>query len=87
VTVHQDAALYATLLAPGDTLDHRFRGGFKGYLFVVHGSAYLTAGADAGELDEGGAAKIAEEQAFTVRGMNTGAELLLVETRGEDPGS
>src|SRR5687768_9480271 len=41
VTVHQDAAVYAGLLEPGAETEHRFRTGFGGYLFVVHGEAEL----------------------------------------------
>jgi redox-sensitive bicupin YhaK (pirin superfamily) len=81
VTVHQDAALYATLLEPGQALTHPFRDGFMGYLFVVHGAASLSADAETGELDEGGAAKIVGEPEFSVRAGDAGAELLLVETR------
>jgi redox-sensitive bicupin YhaK (pirin superfamily) len=86
VMVHQDAVVYATLLGPGQALDHRFRAGFQGYLFVVHGSAEVAArpDIDPGELDEGGAAKIIEELAFTVRAGSAGAEMLLVETRTVD---
>jgi hypothetical protein len=78
VTVHQDAVVQATLLGPGETADHRFRDGFQGYLFVVHGSAQVG---EAGPLDEGGAAKVSAEPGLTVRAGETGAELLLVETR------
>jgi quercetin 2,3-dioxygenase len=84
VTVHQDAAVYATLLEPAETLSHRFRAGFQGYLFVVHGSVDVTADADNGEIDEGGAAKIVDEPEFVVRAHHDGAELLLVETRAID---
>jgi quercetin 2,3-dioxygenase len=83
VTVHQDAAVYATLLDPGESLRHRFRPGFYGYVFVVHGSAGVEAGADpGGELDEGGAAKVTDEAELTVVAGAAGAEVLLVETRG-----
>ena len=34
VHVHQDAAVYAALIAPGEALTHRFREGFWGYVFV-----------------------------------------------------
>ena len=62
VTVHQDAAVYATLLDPGQPLTHRFRPGFQGYLFVVHGSARRRwPRSDEGDLDEGGAAKVQDE--------------------------
>ena len=57
VTVHQDAAVYATLLDPGESVDHRFRAGFQGYLFVVHGTASVAGERDAGELDRGGRAR------------------------------
>jgi quercetin 2,3-dioxygenase len=84
VTVHQDAAVYATLLGPGELLSHTFRPGFQGYLFVVHGSARVAAGSDEGDLDEGGAAKVVGERSVDVRAGDDGAELLLVETRSID---
>ena len=84
VTVHQDAAIYATLLTPGQDLDHSLRTGFNGYLFVVHGDAHIATDADARELDEGGAAKVVDEPEVTVRAGDRGAELLLVETRAVD---
>jgi redox-sensitive bicupin YhaK (pirin superfamily) len=87
VTVHQDAAVYATLLSPGQAVSHRFRAGFQGYLFVVHGAAHASTDGDAGELDEGGAAKVVGETEIDVRARDDGAELLLVETRNiERPG-
>ena len=85
VTVHQDAAIYTTLIDAGHSLTHRFRPGFIGYLFVVHGGAMVSATATTGgELDEGGAAKIVGESELTVRASISGAELLLVETRAVD---
>jgi redox-sensitive bicupin YhaK (pirin superfamily) len=86
VTVHQDAAVYATLLGPGETASHRFRSGFQGYLFVVHGATHVAAGSDGGELGEGGAAKVVAERALDVGAGDRGAELLLVETRAVDRG-
>jgi redox-sensitive bicupin YhaK (pirin superfamily) len=86
VTVHQDAAVFATLLQPGESAAHPFRPGFQGYLFVVHGSAHVAAGPDVGELDEGGAAKVVAEPALDVRAGDRGVELLLVETRAVDRG-
>jgi len=75
VTLHQDAALYATLLDRGASVRHEFRRGFGGYLFVVHGSLAKP------ELDEGGAAKILNESELTIEAGRDGAEVLLVETR------
>ena len=81
VTVHQDAAVFATLLGPDQAVHHRFRPGFQGYLFVVHGDAHVGTDTDDGEVDQGGAAKVVDESEMTVRARNGGAELLLVETR------
>jgi quercetin 2,3-dioxygenase len=78
VTVHQDAAVYASLLDPGASVTHRFRDGFGGYLFVVNGAVEVSG---AGNLEAGGAAKIADEQQVILTGIGDGAELLLVETR------
>jgi redox-sensitive bicupin YhaK (pirin superfamily) len=75
VTVHQDAAVYASLLDANRKARHLFRQGFGGYLFVVHGSL-LRPG-----IDEGGAAKIQDETAIELEAGATGAEILLVETR------
>lgn len=75
VTVHQDAVVYAGLLDPKVKLEHRFRPGFGGYLFVVHGALAKPA------VDEGGAAKIIDENAVTLEAGDRGAEVLLVETR------
>jgi redox-sensitive bicupin YhaK (pirin superfamily) len=81
VTVHQDATVFATLLGPGQAVTHRFREGFQGYVFVVHGDAHVATDGDAGELDEGAAAKVENETDLTVRARDDGAEVLLVETR------
>jgi redox-sensitive bicupin YhaK (pirin superfamily) len=75
VTVHQDAAVYAGLLDPNAEVRHRFRKGFGGYLFVVHGELAEP------KLDEGGAAKIWNEDTIVIRAAGAGAEVLLVETR------
>jgi quercetin 2,3-dioxygenase len=82
-TVHQDAAIFATLLAPGQGVTHVFRPGFQGYLFIVHGDAHVATDADAGEIDEGGAAEVTGEREVSVRARTAGAEVLLVETRAD----
>lgn len=75
VTVHQDAAMYAGLLSAGSSVTHRFRDGYGGYLFVVHG------GLPSPVLDEGGAAIVRGERSLTITAGADGAEVLLVETR------
>jgi redox-sensitive bicupin YhaK (pirin superfamily) len=84
VTVHQDASVYATRLDPGASVSHRFRVGFKGYLFVVHGAAHAATDRDAVEIDAGGAAKVVDEPVVSIRAQDGGAEALLVETRAID---
>ncbi len=81
VTVHQDAAVYATLLPPSSSVAHRFRSGFGGYFFGVHGEAELKTATGSGTVDEGGAAKIVDEPDVTVKAGAAGAEALLVETK------
>jgi redox-sensitive bicupin YhaK (pirin superfamily) len=85
-TVHQDASVCATLLDAGDSVTHRFRETFGGYVFMVHGGARLSAKEDGGDLDEGGAAKVVDEPEITIRAGEHGAEALLVETRLEGSG-
>ena len=80
VTVHQDAALYATLLDEGESVTHSFRPGYGGYLFVVNGETHASTDGHAIELEAGGAAKIEDETELTTRARAGGAELLLVET-------
>ena len=75
VTVHQDAAVYATRLEAKKKVRQQLRHGLGGYLFVVHGSLVRP------ELDEGGAAKILNESAIELEAGPGGAEVLLVETR------
>jgi redox-sensitive bicupin YhaK (pirin superfamily) len=86
VTVHQDLALYATLLDPGHAVLHQFRPGFDGYLFLVAGQAHVSTGQDAGEVDHGGAAKIIDEWEVTLRARGDVVEALLVETRANARG-
>jgi redox-sensitive bicupin YhaK (pirin superfamily) len=86
VTVHQDAAVHATLLASEQSVTHRFRAGFNGYLFLVHGNVDVSTKDDASEIDEAGAAKIVDEPEVSVRARDAGAEVLLVETRALDRG-
>jgi redox-sensitive bicupin YhaK (pirin superfamily) len=81
VTVHQDAALYAGLIEPGRTVGHKFRPGFGGYLFLVHGEAEVSADGAGGTIDEGGAAKIGEMDEINLRAGGGQAEVLLAEVK------
>jgi len=81
VTVHQDAAVYASLLDPGAVVRHRLRDGFPAYFFVVHGEATIASvpPGEGGSVDEGGATKIVDVPELAVTGGPAGAEILLVE--------
>jgi redox-sensitive bicupin YhaK (pirin superfamily) len=72
VTVHQDAALYAALLAPGGEVEHRFADGRRGWIQVARGSIEANGTA----LSAGDGAAIAKAPAVVVRGREP-AEFLL----------
>ena len=57
VTIHQDAALYATLLAAGESVNHAPTPGRHAYLHVARGAVDLNGV----RLDAGDGAKIADE--------------------------
>ena len=57
VTIHQDAALYAALLAPGEAVRHALAPGRHAYLHVARGAATLNSQS----LRDGDGAKIADE--------------------------
>lgn len=79
VTVHQDAAVYASLLDPDASVSLSLRPGFGGYLFVVHGG--LERLGHAGALAEAGAARITDESEVELQAGSLGTELIVVETR------
>lgn len=76
VTIHQDMALYAALLAPGKTVTHGFAAGRRGWLQVARGSVRV------GEqtLQAGDGAAIQETESLEIVGVGGGeaaAEVLL----------
>jgi redox-sensitive bicupin YhaK (pirin superfamily) len=81
VTVHQDAAVHAGVLDEGADAAHRFRSGFGGYAFVVHGAIELRSDGESELLKQGEAAKIRDEPEVTFVGAGSPGELILVETR------
>lgn len=66
VKIHQDANVYASVLEPGDTAQHRFESGRSGWLQVARGSVVLS-----GEtLKSGDGAAIAKEDAIQLTTAN-----------------
>jgi len=71
VTIHQDAALYASLLDGGGSVTHAFAENRYGWLHVARGSAKVNGI----ELSAGDGVAIADEKSVTISG--DGAEILL----------
>jgi redox-sensitive bicupin YhaK (pirin superfamily) len=75
LVMHQDAALYATLLARGEHLAHRLAAGRRGYVHVVAGSI-AVAGVDGLALSSGDGLKATGEPALAFVARSD-AEVLL----------
>jgi redox-sensitive bicupin YhaK (pirin superfamily) len=72
VTIHQDAQLYVSLLAPGQEVKHDIGKGRHAWLQVAKGVVELNGS----ELKQGDGAAISEEKALRIKGAE-GAEVLL----------
>jgi len=73
-TIHQDARLYVTELAPKQDVTHTLASGRHGWVQVVRGSVTLNGQ----QLDEGDAAAVSEETKLVFAGApDHGGELLL----------
>ena len=72
VLIHQDAAIYATIMKPGDQLEHRLAAGRTGYVHVIRGQVTVNGTA----LGGGDALKISGEQAIAL-GQADNAEVLV----------
>ena len=73
LTVHQDAAIYAALLAPAAVVAHPLAPGRKAWLQVARGSVVVN-----GEhLGAGDGVAIEDEPSLTVTGRGDDAEILL----------
>ncbi len=72
VTIHQDAKLYVSLLAPGGEVKHDLGNNRYAWLQVAKGAVELNGQ----KLDQGDGAAISEEKMLIIRG-NDNAEVLL----------
>jgi redox-sensitive bicupin YhaK (pirin superfamily) len=72
VTIHQDARLYVTLLAPGETVTHQMEPDRHAWIQIAKGSVELNGKA----LKQGDGAAISNEKQLTVKGTED-AEVLL----------
>jgi redox-sensitive bicupin YhaK (pirin superfamily) len=72
VTIHQDAKLYVSLLAPGQEVKHELDKGRYAWLQIAKGAAELNGK----PLNQGDGAAVSEEQKLTIKGTKD-AEILL----------
>lgn len=72
VTIHQDVDLYASLLADGESVSHRFAEGRYGWLQVARGSVRL----DGNVLTAGDGVALKDASQITIDGVDD-AEILL----------
>jgi quercetin 2,3-dioxygenase len=72
VLIHQDAAIYATILDGGDHVEQALAAGRLGYVHVIRGSATVNGQA----LSAGDALKIRDEATMSIRDA-TNAEILV----------
>jgi redox-sensitive bicupin YhaK (pirin superfamily) len=81
VLVHQDASVFVSAVSAGRSVDHAFREGTGGYLYVISGA--ITLGGE--RLSTGDAATISDEPSIEITAEEA-SELILVETRLDGPG-
>jgi redox-sensitive bicupin YhaK (pirin superfamily) len=72
VTVHQDAAIYGALLAPGEGVEHVLAAGRHAWVHVARGAVELNGT----RLVAGDGAGVSDERALQITGRE-GAEVLL----------
>ncbi len=73
VTIHQDAAIHASVLAPGEQVEHPLRSGRHAWVQLVSGAVEVNGT----KLSAGDAAAISDESAVRIRGDGERSELLL----------
>ena len=72
MTIHQDAKLYASLLKPGEEVQHNLGKGRHAWLQVAKGAVELNGQS----LNQGDGAAASEEEKIVVKGTDD-AEVLL----------
>jgi redox-sensitive bicupin YhaK (pirin superfamily) len=72
LTIHQDARLYLTSLAPGQAVEHRLAAGRAAWLQVTRGSVRVHGN----DLTAGDGVAVTDEEALTVQGLDASEVLL-----------
>jgi redox-sensitive bicupin YhaK (pirin superfamily) len=71
VQIHQDATIYTSLLAPGESVTHKLAPGRRAYIFVINGNLNLN-----GEtLAAGDQARVSNEPELQLSGAHSPAEI------------
>jgi redox-sensitive bicupin YhaK (pirin superfamily) len=73
VVIHQDVELFASVLAPGETVRRRLQSGRKAWVQIVRGAVVINGQ----QLDAGDGAAIEGEPALEIAGKTANTELLL----------
>ncbi len=73
VSIHQNAAVYVTLLEPGETVAHCLAPGRRAYVQVAHGAVTVNGQA----LNAGDGTRVKDEAEIALVGVETGTEVLL----------
>jgi len=73
VAIHQDVAIYATILGPGERVEHRLGQERCAWVQVAAGTVEL----DGRSMSQGDGAAIVSQAALSLTGAGQGAEVLL----------
>ena len=73
MTIHQDAAVYVTVLEPGETVVHPLASGRRAYAQVARGTVTVNGQ----RLHAGDGARIKDEAEIVLVGAEESAEVLL----------
>jgi redox-sensitive bicupin YhaK (pirin superfamily) len=75
VRIHQDATIYTSLLASGQTATHRMGEGRKAYIFVINGNLVLNGQT----LAAGDQARVSSERELQMSSASASADFLLID--------
>ena len=77
VTIHQDTAVYVTVLEPGETVAHSLASGRRAYVQVARGAVAVNGQ----HLQAGDGARIKDEAEIALAGAEESAEVLLFDLK------
>jgi redox-sensitive bicupin YhaK (pirin superfamily) len=75
VRIHQDATIYTSLLAPGQTATHKMGQSRKSYIFVINGNLVLNGQT----LAAGDQARVSSERELQLSSASDSADFLLID--------